>query len=222
MPLKLLINFSDWLWTQDKTSSSASSISPLLARDVAERMNSEMLKMCLTFTAIFTAIFMECRKRSGIALVLHFFAFWLVHSLNQSGAKTNLSIFLAYEEIAAFFYFDFWLDPYDISSFRRDLFPFGFTTVNRIAFNANLTQLMIYFSALAYGRQPRRKFRPRLWTSFVNLVISACQIYTRRILNICCFLIKRYDPQTLHFHHWGRKKEQPAAESRQVDCRRDS
>ena len=75
MLLKLLMNFS--------FSRSASSNSPLVAQEIAEWMNSEMLKMCL----LLRAIVIECRKRSGIALVLHFFAFRLVNALNQSGAK---------------------------------------------------------------------------------------------------------------------------------------
>ena len=35
------MNLSDWLWTQDKTSSSASSMSPLAVGDVTEWMNSK-------------------------------------------------------------------------------------------------------------------------------------------------------------------------------------
>ena len=39
----------------------------------------------------------------------------------------------------------------------------------------------------------------------MNLVISACQIGIRRVSNICCLLIKRYDPQAIYFHYWKRK-----------------
>lgn len=110
-----------------------------MAQEIAEWINSEMFKTCL----VLRAIFFECRKRSRIASVLHFFAFRLVHALNQSSEKlkkshTNLSTFLANGKIASF-YFDIGLAPCDIFPFRRDLFPFDFTTVNRIAPNANRT-----------------------------------------------------------------------------------
>ena len=39
----------------------------------------------------------------------------------------------------------------------------------------------------------------------MNLVISACQIGIRQVSNICCLLIKRYDPQAIYFHYWKRK-----------------
>ena len=39
----------------------------------------------------------------------------------------------------------------------------------------------------------------------MNLVISACQIGIRRVSNICCLLVKRYDPQAIYFHYWKRK-----------------
>ena len=65
---------------------------------------------------------------------------------NRKKSHTNLSTFLANGKIASF-YFDIWLAPCDIFPFRRDLFPFGFTTVNRIASNTNRTQLIVDFCA---------------------------------------------------------------------------
>ena len=148
--LPMNFNFSDRLWTQEKTRRSASSISPLVAQEIAEWMNSEMFKMFVT------AILLSVERDPGLRwFCISLLSDWSMLLTNQAQnwkkSHTNVSTFLANGKIASF-NIDIWLAPCDIFPFRRDLFAFGFTTVNRIAPNANLTQLIIDFSALAYGR----------------------------------------------------------------------